>query len=662
MCGITGIVDLVGERPLDMQLLRRMTGALTHRGPDGDGFHLEPGVGFGHRRLSIIDLEGGKQPLYNEDYSVVVTFNGEIFNFLEIEAELVARGHVFRTRCDTEVIVHGWEEWGERCIERFNGMFAFAIWDQKRRTLFLARDRLGVKPLHYAMLPDGQLVFASELKALLAHPGVPRRIDPVAVEDYFAFSYIPDPKTIYRDVRKLEPGATWTLRRGEPPRPPVRYWDVPLMGERHIPGSQQDWEAELRARLQAAVRKRLISDVPLGAFLSGGIDSSAVVAMMSEIGVKRILTCSIGFREPQYDESAFARRVAQAKGTDHRSEIVEACDFGVLDRLGGIYDEPFADSSAIPTYLVCRLARRHVTVALSGDGGDENFIGYRRYRLFAAEEAVRRRLPAFVRHAVFGPLGRLYPKLDWAPRVFRAKTTFEALARTTVEGYLHGVSICSEELRECLFADGFRSQLQGYGARQVFEGHIRGKHFADPLALVQYLDFKTYLPGDILTKVDRASMANSLEVRTPFLDYELVEWVSKLPSRVKLSRGEGKLVLKNALRPLLPESVLLRRKMGFAVPMDLWFRGSLREHGAKIVAGERLAGCGIFNPQTLGRLVDEHSSQHRDHSAVLWALLMFDQFLRIESGESSPLSPERPSPGNHEVGTRDAVISRIAVS
>jgi asparagine synthase (glutamine-hydrolysing) len=662
MCGITGIVDLVGERPIDVRLLRRMTGALSHRGPDGDGFHLEPGVGFGHRRLSIIDLEGGKQPLYNEDHSVVVTFNGEIFNFLEIEAELVARGHVFRTRCDTEVIVHGWEEWGERCIERFNGMFAFAIWDRTRRTVFLARDRLGVKPLHYAMLPDGQLVFASELKAILAHPGVARRIDPLAVEDYFAFSYVPDPKTIYRDVKKLEPGAMWTLRRGESPSRPVRYWDVPLMGERHVSGSQQDWEAELRARLQAAVQKRLISDVPLGAFLSGGIDSSAVVAMMREIGASRILTCSIGFREPQYDESAFARIVAEAKRTDHRSEIVEACDYGVLDRLGGIYDEPFADSSAIPTYLVCQLARRHVTVALSGDGGDENFIGYRRYRLFAAEEAVRQRVPAFARRAVFGPLGQLYPKLDWAPRVFRAKTTFQALARGTVDAYLHGVSISSEQLRESLFADEFRSQLQGYGARQVFHDHIAGKHFTDPLALVQYLDFKTYLPGDILTKVDRASMAHSLEVRTPFLDYEFVEWVSKLPSRVKLSGGEGKLVLKNALRPLLPENVLFRKKMGFAVPMDIWFRGSLREHGAKIVAGARLAGCGIFNPHTLRRLVDEHQSRRRDHSAVLWALLMFDAFLKVESGESSQLAAERELSGNIEVGPRGAAGSKIAVS
>jgi len=657
MCGITGIVDLAGRRPIDERVLRRMNGSLSHRGPDGDGFHLEPGVGFGHRRLSIIDLEGGKQPLYNEDHTVVVTFNGEIFNFMEIEAELVARGHVFRTRCDTEVIVHGWEEWGERCVERFNGMFAFAVWDRNKESLFLVRDRLGVKPLHYCELPDGQLVFGSELKAVLAHPGVTRRIDPTAVEDYFALGYVPDPRTIYSDVKKLEPGGMWTLSRGKPRTKPVRYWDVPLTGTRTLPGSEQDWEVELRSRLKAAVQKRLISDVPLGAFLSGGIDSSAVVAMMREIGSNDILTCSIGFREPRYDESRYARMVADAKHTDHRSEIVEASDYGVLDQLGGIYDEPFADSSAIPTYRVCELARRHVTVALSGDGGDENFIGYRRYRLFAAEEAVRSRIPALARRALFGPLGRFYPKLDWAPQVLRGKTTFQALARGTVDAYLHGVSISSDDVRAGLFSESFRSQLQGYNAREVFHGHVAGKHFSDPLAMVQYLDFKTYLPGDILTKVDRASMAHSLEVRVPFLDYQFVEWVAQLPSSVKLKGGEGKRILKEALRPLLPEEVLFRRKMGFGVPMEQWFRGSLREHLAHTVSGQRLADSGIFEPRALRKLIAEHDSGRRDHSAVLWSLLMFDAFLKVDAGEA--VEPQaRNGRGALDADRRDASRSK----
>lgn len=635
MCGITGIVDLRETRPIEDDVLRRMNGIIGHRGPDGDGFHIEPGVGLGHRRLSIIDLEGGKQPLYNEDHSVVVTFNGEIFNFMEIEAELLKLGHTFRTRSDTEVIVHAWEAWGVRCLERFNGMFAFALWDRNQKTLFVARDRLGVKPLYYASLPDGRFVFGSELKALLLHPKVPRRIDACAVEDYFAFGYVPDPKTIYRDVRKLEPGAYICTRRGDAAVKPVRYWDVPLMGERAPAAPREHWEAELRERLKEAVRKRLVSDVPLGAFLSGGIDSSAVVAMMREIGQGRILTCSIGFREPQYDESAYARSVADAKQTDHKAEIVGASDYGLLEKLVGIYDEPFADSSAIPTYRVCELARRHVTVALSGDGGDEDFIGYRRYRLFAMEERLRERLPLRLRQHVFGALGRWYPKLDWAPRVVRGKTTFQALARDTVDAYLHAVSIADTDTRQRLYSPSFKLQLQGYDARQVFHDHVGDKTFSDPLALVQYLDYKTYLPGDILTKVDRASMAHSLEVRTPFLDYEFVEWVSSLPSSVKLSGGEGKHLLKRALEPVLPREILYRTKQGFAVPLDVWFRGSLREYLASTVRDGHLADSEIFDRRTLIRLVDDHQSGRRDHSAILWSLVMFDGFLRAQT-ESAP--------------------------
>jgi len=632
MCGITGIVDLRGDRPIDEAVLRRMNGLLSHRGPDGDGFHVSPGVGLGHRRLSIIDLEGGKQPLYNEDRSVVVTFNGEIFNFMEIETELLARGHTFRTRSDTEVIVHAWEEWGERCLERFNGMFAFALWDERQKMLFVARDRLGVKPLYYTQLADGCVVFGSELKALLAHPKVPRRIDPRAVEDYFTFGYVPDPKTIYAGVLKLEPGAFLLAQRGTGQLQPVRYWDVPLFGEHTRAGTVAQWEQELRERLQEAVRKRLVSDVPLGAFLSGGIDSSAVVAMMREIGTDHLLTCSIGFSEPRYDESAYARMVAEAKQTDHKTEVVEASDYGLLDKLVGIYDEPYADSSAIPTYRVCQLARRHVTVALSGDGGDEDFVGYRRYRLFSAEEAVRSRLPLSVRRAIFGPLGRLYPKLDWAPRVLRGKTTFQALARDTVAAYLHGVSICSDEFRGQLFSPQLRRDLRGYSSTEVFRSAVAGKDFADPISLVQYLDYKTYLPGDILTKVDRASMAHSLEVRTPFLDYEFVEWAARLPADVKLRGGEGKHILKQALRPLLPAEVLFRSKMGFAVPLDVWFRGSLRQHIADVVRGPRLAGSGLFDAAFLDRIVRDHQSGRRDYSAPLWSLLMFDGFLQAQGG------------------------------
>jgi len=631
MCGITGIVDLKESRPINEKILRAMNASLSHRGPDGDGFHFELGAGLGHRRLSIIDLAGGKQPLYNEDGSVMVTFNGEIYNFQELVGELSALGHTFVTHCDTEVIVHAWEEWGEDCLHRFNGMFAFAIWDQRQKVLFLARDPLGIKPLYYSILNDGHIVFGSEMKAVTTHPDVPREIDPQAVEEYFTFGYTADPRSIYRDIRKLEAGTCLLLQRGRAPADPRRYWDVPLDEAPRHNTVNDALLGELRERLKGSVGAQLISDVPLGAFLSGGIDSSAVVAMMRELETNSILTCSIGFNEARYDESRYADMVAKAKHTDHKSEIVEAADYGLLDKLVGIYDEPYADSSAIPTYRVCALARRHVTVALSGDGGDENFIGYRRYKLFSNEQKLRSMLPAGLRRAIFGPLGRYYPKLDFLPRVFRGKTTFQALARDAMEAYLHGVSIFPEEGRMRLFSDSFQRELQGYRSTEVFRRHIGDKQFADPLRMVQYLDFKTYLPCDILTKVDRASMAHSLEVRVPFLDHDFVSWVAGIDTRPKLQKGEGKYVLKEALRPLLPEEVLFRKKMGFAVPLDLWFRDALKARIADTVTGQRLKECGLFRPEMLDELIRDHHSGRRDYSAVLWSLLMFDGFLQNES-------------------------------
>jgi asparagine synthase (glutamine-hydrolysing) len=627
MCGISGIVDLRERRPVSQQLVRAMNDTLSLRGPDGEGFHFEPGVGFGHRRLSIIDLEGGKQPLYNEDETVVVTYNGEIYNFQEVERELVARGHRFRTRCDTEVIVHAWEEWGEECLGRFNGMFAFALWDRNKQTLFAARDRLGVKPLFYAELPDGELIFGSELKALLRHPLLGRELDPSAVEEYFCFGYVPDPKTIFKGVKKLAPGHWLRARRGDARLVVQRYWDAPL----HLAGtsalSAPAREAELRERLKEAVRLRLVAEVPLGSFLSGGIDSSAVVAMMRELEIEHLLTCSIGFKEARYDESRYARMVAEGKRTDHKTEIVEASDYGLLEKLVEIYDEPFADSSAIPTYRVCELARRHVTVALSGDGGDEDFLGYRRYRMFAMEQGLRAAFPDAIRRPLFGALGRVYPKLDWAPRMFRAKTTFQALARDPADAYLHGVSIFSDAGRRRLFSRDLEGELGGYRAAEVFRAHLDGKEFPDALSMVQYLDYKTYLPGDILTKVDRASMAHSLEVRVPFLDYRFVEWAASLPTAAKLAGSEGKAVLKKALEPLLPREILYRDKMGFAVPLDMWFRGSLEQRS------------GLFDRTELRKIGADHRSGRRDYSAVLWSLLMFEGFLEYARKAPSSFEP-----------------------
>jgi asparagine synthase (glutamine-hydrolysing) len=634
MCGIVGIVDLAGERNIEPGVVERMNLAHEHRGPDGDGFHFEPGVGFGHRRLSIIDLSGGKQPLFNEDGTVVVTYNGEIYNFAPLITELSALGHTFKTRCDTEVIVHAWEEWGEDCVLRFNGMFAFAIWDRTRRTLFLARDRLGIKPLYYAITPDSRILFASELKGLLAAGALTPRLRADAVEDYFAFGYVPDPKTILEGVHKLGPAQTLKLVRKGARAEPRQYWS-PVLVPRPGTASVEDVASELTSRLRRSVEMQMVSDVPLGAFLSGGVDSSAVVAMMAEASATPVRTCSIAFSDPRFDESKYASLVAKQFKTSHNVERVDGNDLELIDELAGLYGEPYADSSALPTYRVCELARRNVTVALSGDGGDENFGGYRRYRWHVYEERVRGKLPSWLRRAVFNPLGAFYPKLDWAPRILRAKSTLQALARDSLEGYFYSVTIMPPELRRRLFSRRFATHLNGYGALEVFKQHAREAPVDDPLALVQYLDYKTYLPGDILTKVDRASMAHSLEVRVPILDHELVDWAGGVPSSLKLREGEGKYFFKKALESRLPNDVLYRPKMGFAVPLAQWFRVDLKDRARELLLSDQFHGGGIFDRDFVASMLDQHERGARDFSAPLWALLMFAGFQRNVLGAKS---------------------------
>ncbi len=636
MCGIAGIVDLRGRRAPDPGLLRQMGLLLRHRGPDAEGFHEEPGVGFAHQRLSIIDLSGGAQPLYNEDQSVVVVYNGEIYNFPELIPLLAARGHCFRTRCDTEVIVHGWEEWGDACVEKFRGMFAFALWDRSRETLFLARDRLGVKPLYYAALPDGTFLFGSEMKALLAYPDLPREIDPHALEEYFAYGYVPEPRSILRSVRKLPPGHTLTLRRGGEGPESRCYWDVPFQPVESI--GLEEASRELIERLREAVRIRLISEVPLGAFLSGGVDSSAVVSLMAGLSAEPVNTCTIGFGEGDYDESAYAGTVAARYHTNHQVETVSPDSFDLVDRLASLYDEPFADSSTMPTYRVCGLARKRVTVALSGDGGDENLAGYRRYRWHLYEDRIRALMPRSARQPLFSLLGRLYPKADWAPKPLRAKATLQGIAHDSVDGYFHSASILGDPLRARLFSPAFQSTLAGYSAVEVLRGYARKSPTRDPLSLVQYLDIKTYLVGDILTKVDRASMAHSLEVRVPFLDHPLVEWMSGLPPSLKLHGREGKYVLKRGLEPYVPREVLYRPKMGFSVPLAAWFRGPLRARVRETILGRAMTDAGYFDTAFLRRLVDRHESGTGDHSAALWALLMFESSLRSLGSIRSPAS------------------------
>ena len=629
MCGFVAIFDTRAAREIDRAVLHAMNESQFHRGPDEGGVHVEPGIGLGHRRLSIIDLASGQQPLANENGTVVVAYNGEIYNFSELAEELKATGHIFRTHCDTEVIVHGWEEWGEKCVERFRGMFAFALWDRNAQVFFAARDRLGIKPLHYTILKDGHLVVASELKALRQHPGLNRDTDPNAIEDYFGFGYIPEPRTIYRSVAKLSPGHTLLWHRGET-RPRVReYWDTPL-GAPTLAMSEREAMEELVSRIDEAVRIRLVAEVPLGAFLSGGVDSSAIVSSMTRVGGKSVNTCSIAFGEAEFNEAEYARMVADRYAADHHVDQVDPNDFSLMDKLAALYDEPYADSSAMPTYRVCELARRRVTVALSGDGGDEVLAGYRRYDWHMAENSVRQRVPTLLRR-LSGSIGRIYPPMIGAPRILRARSTLLGLGRDALSGYFNIVALMNDDLRKSLYSADFRRQLQGYSAEEVLRRHSERVKDADALTQIQYLDLKTYLPGDILTKVDRASMAHALEVRVPLLDHQLVEWCSTLPVDLRRRKGTGKFLLKKAMEPYLPDDILYRPKKGFAVPLAKWFRGPLRERLENALLSERLLSTGIFERRTLVSLLDQHQSGRVDRSASLWSLLMFEAFLRAET-------------------------------
>jgi asparagine synthase (glutamine-hydrolysing) len=640
MCGLAGIVlARSGDLPKE-KILLAMRDAQLHRGPDEAGLYLGNGVGLGHRRLSIIDLSNGQQPMVDEAAGLALIYNGELYNFQSLKAELEALGVVFTSHSDTEVLLRAWQHWGEACLTRLRGMFAFAVWDMRTSRIYLARDHVGVKPLYYGFTRTGDLVFASELKGLMAHPEVERSLDPQALEEYLAFGYVPDPKSIYKGIFKLPPAHWLSWHAGEPPPVSHAYWDLPFQVDTTL--ELTNASSELRRLLDDSVTSQMISDVPLGAFLSGGVDSSAVVASMSRLTREPVNTCSIGFDDAGFDETAYARQVAQQLHTNHFEEHVSSLDYDLLDTLAGIYDEPFADSSALPTWRVCQLARKHVTVALSGDGGDENFAGYRRYRWHAQESRVRGRLPLSIRRPVFSFLGWCYPKADWAPRVLRAKTTLQALARDNVAAYCHSVSVVPAAVRQKLYSAAFKRELQGYTALEVFRAHAAHAPIDNPLLLAQYLDFKTYLPGDILTKVDRASMAHSLEVRVPLLDHRLVEWASSLPPALKLKGSTGKYIFKKALEPDLPHEVLYRTKMGFSVPLAAWLRGPLAKRAREALLNGAVAKCGYFEPSALERLVHEHAAGRYDHSATLWSLLMLDAFLRHTQSPASA-APGRPA-------------------
>ena len=614
MCGICGIFEPERESLVERSVVSAMADTIRHRGPDDEGVYCAPGIGLGHRRLSIIDLEGGHQPLCNEDGDVWIVFNGEIYNFAELNKQYLGHGHRFKTRSDTETIVHLYEELGEACFAELRGMFALALWDGRKKRLILARDRVGKKPLFYSW--DGRrLVFGSEIKALWAAGGISAEMDLQAMADYFSFQYIPAPKTIYRNVRKLR-AAHYLVVEGTNIRE-VPYWDVCFGGPKELP--EAEWCDRFIQEYRAAVKCRLISDVPLGAFLSGGVDSSSVAALMNEIQ-SPVTTCSVGFAEESYDETADARKFAETLNANHFEHIVKPDAMSLLSKLAWHYDEPFADSSAVPTYYVSQVARQHVTVALSGDGGDENFAGYRRYKFDVRENQLRSRFPSPMRRMIFGPLGRYYPKMDWAPRFVRAKNTFQSLAVSPLEGYFLGLSFCPPALKQQLLSPDVWNSLGGYESIEVLRAHYEQSNTPDLLSRIQYVDIKTYLTDCILVKVDRASMANSLEVRCPLLDHKLMELIAQMPSSLKLRNGTGKYIFKKALRGVIPSEILNRAKKGFSIPIAEWFRGELKSFASDALFGRK---DNLLNETFLLRCWNQHQRGQRDWSALLWCVLMF---------------------------------------
>ena len=619
MCGICGIYNFGTCAPADRAALQRAADAMVHRGPDDEGFYLNGELGLGNRRLSIIDLPGGHQPIANEDETVWVTFNGEIYNYQELRPELEGRGHRFRTASDTETLVHLYEEYGLGCLEPLRGMFAFALWDARRKRLLVARDRLGIKPLFYRLEP-GQLLFASELRALRELVGHPLEIEPQSVYDFFGFRYIPAPHTFYRGVEKLLPGHYLVVdARGARVEP---YWDVPP--EEETSRTAEDFAEEVIEQLRESIRLRLIADVPLGVFLSGGTDSSAVVAFMAALGARPLRTFSVGFEEPEYSELPFARRIAQRFSTEHHELVVHPQDMAEeLARLVAFRDEPVAEPTDVALYRMARLASEQVKVVLAGEGGDELFAGYPKYaadRLAGLVSA----LPQEMTRAI----------ARWLPyRQRRAKLALEALSiRDEAERSVTWFASFSREEREALFAPEFLEQVDVAHPARIFEQYLEKVRDRSPLKRMLYADLKIWLPDNLLLRGDQMTMAASIEERVPFLDHKLVELAARVPSRM-LTRGfKTKVLLRQALRPYLPPETLRRRKVGFTVPIGPWFRKSLKSMVADLVLAPEAQARGYFNREAMERFVREHFDGVRDRQKQLWALVNFELWCRQKSG------------------------------
>jgi len=622
MCGIAGFVDRWDSgqaRPVEERaaILDSMCRIIEHRGPDDQGVTLDRGVALGMRRLSIIDLAGGHQPISGEDGSVSIVYNGEIYNFHELKDRLEAAGHTFKTHCDTETVLHGYEEFGPDCLKDLRGMFAFAIWDAKKQVLFIARDRAGKKPLYYSVTRGGSLIFGSELKVLLQHPDVEREIDPKALDAYFTLGYIPDPYSIFKNVKKLPPGHYLTFSQG---RLDVKqYWDFNFNPSESL--REEDYLEELRFLLDESVRLRLISDVPLGAFLSGGIDSSTIVGLMARHSAQPVKTFSIGFHEDSYNELKYARMTAQKFGTDHHEFFVTPEICSVVDELAWFMDEPFADQATIPNYVVSKLAREHVKVVLSGDGGDELFAGYTRY-IVAQNRASFDLIPKTLRQGL-GPLSKNLPHGT------KGRNYLFNISLDPVSRYLDSVSTFTSLNRESLYTRDFRDLVgtEGY-VSSLFRDLSARVTTGEPLDRLLYIDSKTYLPGDILAKVDRTSMAVSLEARAPLLDHKLIEFVGQMPAKLKLSGLESKHLLKKAVADLVPHEILNRPKQGFGVPIQDWINRQLRSRIRESLTEPRSQQRGYVEPGYINVLLNEHERGRRDHSDGLWALFMLELWHR----------------------------------
>lgn len=623
MCGITGKFNFQTGEPVSEKLLSQMCAQLQHRGPDDWGVFQEGSVGLGHTRLSIIDLSPlGHQPMKSPNGRYWITFNGEIYNFLSIKKELIKEGYTFKSQSDTEVILCLYEKYGQDCLEYLRGMFAFAIWDSREETLFLARDRIGKKPLYY-YYDEKVLIFASEIKSILQDSTVKREINYQAFSDYFKYLYVPDPKTIYKNIHKLEPGHYLLCSKDKFVN--EEYWDVSFA--QNESKTLDQITQELYDILNESVKLRMISDVPIGAFLSGGIDSSCVVAMMAMQSSKPVTTCSIGFGSSKFDEVEFAKIVAEQYKTDHHELTVKENTLSIVYDLPKYFDEPFADSSAVPTYFVSKLARQKVTVALSGDGGDENFAGYEKYHTDHIENKFRNLVPAFIKKSLLSTFSNIFQRFDNS-YFQKGATLLNTLGHEPDYGFYLSNTEFRENLWNSLLRDETKQKIDGYDPFKVTQYYYNKADTDDHLSRILYTDLKTYLPGDILVKVDRMSMANSLETRAPILDHKVIELAASIPYSLKYSRGEKKFILKQSLKKILPDSILYRKKMGFSVPLAEWFRNDIKKVAENALFSSDSGLSYFFNMQEVQKIWEDHQGNKRNYSSILWALFMFELWFK----------------------------------